>query len=215
MRWQKISLSILLLGGITIFSACGPSSISNIANSNNSNSSSSSSSTTTTAYTIPKISEATKREYLRVINEARAKRQDCGYKGVKGPVPPLKWNDKLYRASYEHTYDMAMSNMNPLSHNGSGTVYDITARQKGLSYSTMTDRIKNNGYNYSYAGENIASGTGTNTPKEAIAQWLNSPGHCANIMNPNFTEVGMAHIKRSQAHYVNYWTQVFGSPKAQ
>jgi len=214
MRWQKISLAILLFSSITIFSACGPSTISNIVNSDNSNSSSSSNSTTTskiTTYTIPKISEATKMEYLRVINEARAKRRNCGYEGVKEPAPPLKWSNKLYRAAYEHTYDMAMSNMQPISHNGSGTVYDITAKERGLSHSTMSDRVENSGYNYKYIGENIAAGTNTDTIQEAMKQWLNSPGHCANIMNPNFTEIGVAHIKRDKTHYINYWTQVFGS----
>ncbi len=47
-----------------------------------------------------------------------------------------------------------------------------------------------------------------------MAGWLSSPGHCANIMSADFTEMGAAHaIERSSTSTI-YWTQVFGSRKS-
>ncbi|SFV67217.1 hypothetical protein MNB_SV-13-1015 [hydrothermal vent metagenome] len=43
--------------------------------------------------------------------------------------------------------------------------------------------------------------------------WLKSDSHCANLMNPNFTELGMAMIKDESTKYIHYWTQNFGTPR--
>ncbi len=165
-------------------------------------------------FDAPQIDASTKNAYLKAINDARAQQQDCGEEGIKAPVPPLKWNDALYKAAYEHDYDMSETDMNPLSHNGSGTQNDWTAQVKNLEYSTFKDRIENNGYGaWSALGENIAAGDAVKTAKNAVDAWLKSPGHCANLMNPNFTQVGMAHINKDGTHYINYWTQDFGKPQ--
>ena len=59
-------------------------------------------------------------------------------------------------------------------------------------------------------GENIASGQ--RTVEEAMASWLDSPGHCANIMNPDFREMGAAYaINPQNQNRTAYWTQEFGS----
>jgi uncharacterized protein YkwD len=60
--------------------------------------------------------------------------------------------------------------------------------------------------------ENIGAGTFTDTPTKLVAQLMRSSGHCANIMNPKFTEVGMAMVKKSSSKYTYYWTQNFGTP---
>jgi hypothetical protein len=46
------------------------------------------------------------------------------------------------------------------------------------------------GYNYQYAGENLAKDFDTSAG--AMAGWINSPGHLANILNPNYVDVGFA-----------------------
>ena len=51
--------------------------------------------------------------------------------------------------------------------------------------------------------ENVAMGQ--QNEEEVMKSWLSSPGHCANIMNPNVTEVGAAHSG-------DYWTQLFAAP---
>ena len=67
------------------------------------------------------------------------------------------------------------------------------------------DRVDLAEYNWSRWGENIAAGQVS--PQHVVDAWMNSDGHCANIMSPNFTEIGVGF------HEVNYWTQVFGTPR--
>jgi uncharacterized protein YkwD len=65
------------------------------------------------------------------------------------------------------------------------------------------------GYTWRLVGENIASGQPT--PEDAVAGWLDSPGHCVNLMDPRFTETGAAYAV--SAHHIVYWTQEFGLPR--
>jgi len=158
-------------------------------------------------FSIPAISEAQKAEYLDAINAIRAQTQDCGTEGVFPAVSALSWSDALYSAAYEHSYDMAYSGV--FSHDGSGTVYDITAQDLGLSRgSFFYERIGNYNYNWSAVGENIAAGN--STVDQVMAQWMASDSHCANIMSSNYTEIGMALVTVSSG-YGYYWTQDFGS----
>ena len=45
-----------------------------------------------------------------------------------------------------------------------------------------------------------------------VAAWANSPGHCANMMGQNFTQLGAAKYYNESSSYRLYWTQVFGRP---
>ena len=159
---------------------------------------------------VPVLDSAVKQLYLDVINEARSKSQDCGTHGVKPAVPALKWSDSLYKASYQHSNDLAQTNT--FSHTGSGKVSDKAAQAlhpgKG---SDVGERIEHAGYkNWRAYGENIAAGTVMEEAQEAVDGWIKSPGHCVNLMSPNFAEVGMAHVLKSDSHYTHYWTQDFG-----
>ena len=60
------------------------------------------------------------------------------------------------------------------------------------------------GAKYSGAGENIAYGQ--KTPQEVVNAWMNSPGHRANIMNGNFTTIGVGCYKSGNTYY---WSQFF------
>jgi len=161
----------------------------------------------------PVLSQATIDRYLKAINDARTKPggQDCGQYGHFDPAPALTWSDELYHASYEHSYDMAESDW--FSHDGSGTQNDWTAQVQNLGRgSKLDERVANNNYtNWTRIGENIAAGTDMDTPEEAVAAWMNSPGHCKNIMDPNFKEVGMAMVQEPASTYNYYWTQDFGA----
>jgi uncharacterized protein YkwD len=70
------------------------------------------------------------------------------------------------------------------------------------------DRMEQAGYSYSNAGENIAGGN--STAAATMQQWMDSDGHCANIMNPNFTEIGVGYYPGGQ--WGHLWTQNFGRP---
>jgi len=157
-------------------------------------------------HAAPKIDNEIKQHYLTAVNKMRSQSRICGSKTYRA-VKPLKWNSTLYSAAYEHSKDMAESAH--FSHYGSGTKNDWTAKtQKLSSCSTFVNRIENNGYiRHLGIAENIAYGM--RTVDEVMQQWITSKGHCANIMNPAFTDIGMAQVKGDSGSY--YWTQTFGS----
>ncbi len=164
---------------------------------------------TSNPYPAPYLSDEDKTTYLKVINDARSVRQNCGAKGTFDPVPALKWSEELYNAAAEHSEDMVTSDT--FQHDGSGTDSDWTGMDIGKA-STVQNRLDNNKYSgWTRYGENIAAGTERDTAQKAIDAWLKSDSHCAILMDPNFTEVGMAHAENIHAHYTHYWTQNFGS----
>ena len=58
-------------------------------------------------------------------------------------------------------------------------------------------------------GENIAAGQ--RSPEEVVNDWMNSPGHRANILNARFTKLGVGYFYNSQDLYRYYWVQMFSS----
>lgn len=122
---------------------------------------------------------------LKLVNDARKKGRKCG-DTYYAPAPELSWNEQLESAARVHSNDMYSKNY--FSHtapDGSGTA----------------DRMEQAGYTWKLYGENI--GMGYQDEKQVVDGWLNSPGHCKNIMNPGFKEMAIA-------RQGNYWTQVFG-----
>jgi uncharacterized protein YkwD len=77
--------------------------------------------------------------------------------------------------------------------------------------SAFMDRISATGFDWTTVGENIA--TGYETPASVVRGWMNSPGHCANILDPAYREVGTGvsarRIPRASTE-VGTWTQDFG-----
>lgn len=69
-------------------------------------------------------------------------------------------------------------------------------------YGTPFQMIKNFGISYRSAGENIAKGYAT--PQAVVIGWMNSSGHRANILNVNFTHIGVGYVSGG-----SYWTQMF------
>lgn len=125
---------------------------------------------------------------LRLINAKRKSGCDCGDEFMPA-VPRLRWNKKLETAAYKHSEDM--NNNNYFDH-------------KSQDGSSAGDRIQRTGYQFWTWGENIASGQ--RSEEQVMEGWIKSAGHCRNIMNANFTQVGAG---RSG----NLWTQVFAAPR--
>ncbi len=133
---------------------------------------------------------------LASVNAARASARSCGAQRFAA-APPVSWNPLLGEAALAHSRDMAARRY--FSH-------------KAKDGSQPADRAARAGYYWQRVGENIAFGQ--STPDEAMAGWLDSPGHCANIMNPSFTEMGAAYgVAAEQRSGIVYWTQVFGRPR--
>ncbi len=125
---------------------------------------------------------------LAAVNTLRQTGCTCGDKQMP-PAEPLRWNELLARAARAHAADM--SNGQFFSHTGSDG-------------SSVAIRASKAGYKWSWIGENIA--IGYSTISEVVDGWRSSPGHCRNMMNPYFYEMGAA---RNGA----YWVQVFGSSR--
>jgi len=132
---------------------------------------------------------------LALINASRIEARMCG-DNSRDPAPPVTWNNKLAQAAVAHGQDMAMSNF--FSHTGSD----------GLA---VSDRVETADYQWRAVGENIAAGQLEQA--EVHQGWLDSPGHCMNIMNKVFTEVGAACVRDSGSDFGTYWVVVFGDVK--
>jgi uncharacterized protein YkwD len=129
-------------------------------------------------------------EVLKLVNIQRA--------NTNQGLQPLVMSEKLNQVAYGHSYDMAMSDY--FSHTG-------------LDGSSPQDRATKAGYRYSRFGENIAAGYVT--PQEVVDAWMTSPGHRANILNPNYKEIGVGYFYLAEdtgnVNYSYYWTQNFGT----
>jgi hypothetical protein len=69
------------------------------------------------------------------------------------------------------------------------------------------------GYNYKFAGENLA--IGFIDSEEVIDGWLNSPSHRKNLLSPNYSEIGIAAVKGDfEGNETVAVVQLFGNPQA-
>jgi uncharacterized protein YkwD len=133
-------------------------------------------------------------ELLQRINAARARPRHCGDKFFPA-APPLQSNALLRRAAEAHAQDM-------ISH-------DYFAHS-GYDGSTPAQRVTATGYRYQIVGENIASGP--DSAAEAADGWLASPAHCENIMDPRFSDSGIAYAATASGTPHIYWVQEFAAP---
>jgi len=142
------------------------------------------------------VSERTAgRRVLRLVNRARATPRNCGNRAFNA-ARPLRWSSTLAEISLQHAEDMARHNY--FSHTG-------------RDGSDPAQRVKRAGYDYRATGENIAAGQ--MKPEDALKAWLNSPDHCANLMNPAYTEMGVAFAIDPKSDMGVYWAQEFGLPR--
>ncbi|MCH9687620.1 MAG: CAP domain-containing protein [Deltaproteobacteria bacterium] len=137
---------------------------------------------------------AFERAVLDLVNQARASGANCG--GMEfGPTTPLSMESRLRCAARVHSLDMATRGF-----------FDHQNPQGQSPF----DRMEEAGYEYRAAGENIAAGQ--SSPEPVVAGWLDSPGHCSNIMNPDFADLGVGYAPGgTEAPFPHYWTQVFGT----
>lgn len=131
---------------------------------------------------------------LAEVNAARARPRLCGRQRFAA-ARPLSWNAALGAAAQGHSKAMAYGNY--FAHR------DPDGDQPA-------DRARAAGYRGRQIGENIAAGQ--SSPGKAMAGWLASPGHCANLMNPIFTQVGAGFASEARSDEGTYWTMLFGAP---
>ena len=75
-------------------------------------------------------------------------------------------------------------------------------RPDGTSCFTILEDIQ-----YNTCGENIAAGSPT--PERVVEQWMESPGHRANILNGNYKYLGVGYCYNENDMYRHYWVQLF------
>jgi uncharacterized protein YkwD len=127
------------------------------------------------------------------LNAARAKPRQCGTQSFNATAP-LAWNATLATAAEGNSRSMA--NNNYFDHK------DRDGRTPG-------DRAELAGYDFQQIGENIAAGQ--DSVRKVVEGWLVSPGHCANLMNPQFRELGAAYATDPKSDAGIYWTAMFGA----
>jgi uncharacterized protein YkwD len=138
---------------------------------------------------------AVARRVLELVNAARAQARQCGRDGFE-PAPPLVPATALTAAAAVHSLDMA--ERGSPGHDGSDG-------------SSSGERITRTGYPWQISGENVAAGQ--RDAESAVAAWLESPGHCATLMDARFTETGIAFALAPGQNPAVYWTQVFAAPR--
>ncbi|WP_205780541.1 CAP domain-containing protein [Mucilaginibacter limnophilus] len=129
-------------------------------------------------------------EFLTRINKIRQQGCKCGTQQMP-PAPPLVWNELLEKAAQGHAEDMYRKH------------YFSHQSKDGRK---IQDRITTAGYTFKgfrsfVIGENIAYGQ--QSIEEVQNGWFKSEGHCRNLMNPEFKEIGVAWHNK-------YWVQDFG-----
>ena len=140
-------------------------------------------------------SDAVAERVLELVNRARTEARACGDKRFAA-AGRLKLNGTLSRTSLAHAADMA---------------HHSYMAHTGRDGSTPADRATRAGYRWRSVGENIASGQ--TTPEAVVESWIKSPPHCANLMAPQFTEMGVAYSVDSASKAGIYWAQLFGTPR--
>jgi uncharacterized protein YkwD len=135
-------------------------------------------------------------EVLKLVNAARARPRRCGQVAFPA-APALTLAPLLTRVANRHS--AAMAARDDLAHDDPDG-------------STPADRVRRAGYAARLVGENVAAGVPT--AAEAVAGWLASPGHCSNIMDARFTEMGVAYAAAQHSAAAIYWTQLFAIPRA-
>ena len=131
---------------------------------------------------------------LELINEARRQPHRCGSRQFEATTP-VRSDAALAQAALAHARDL--SSRGRLAHQGSDG-------------SMPADRVTRAGYRWKAVAENIASGQPT--AEEVVETWLESPGHCENLMNPRYSETGIAHAVNRDVEQGIYWVQVFAEP---
>ena len=132
-------------------------------------------------------------DMLHAVNLARTQGYQCGSTN-RPAVAPIQWQCQLDQAATGHSQDMArVQNMSHVGSDGS----------------SVADRINRVNYGWRYLAENVAFGA--TSVGSVMNLWLNSNGHCNNIMSPEVREMGAAGARAANNRL--YWTQNFAAPR--
>jgi uncharacterized protein YkwD len=132
---------------------------------------------------------------LDLVNAARARGARCEDRSFAA-VAPVSLSGTLGQVALGHATDMARHGY---------------FEHQDLAGHSPADRVRAVGYREKLVGENIAYGP--QSADEVVQGWLDSPGHCENIMDPRFAEMGIAYAPGQAHKHGLYWVQVLAAPK--
>lgn len=141
----------------------------------------------------PCIDEQQMQRAVEQINALRRQPAQCASTGAD--MQRLSWESRLAASAQEQARDLAVQDR--LSH--------VDSRNRGLGV-----RLRSVGYAAAGAGENLAAGQ--SDIDDALQAWLASPSHCANLMQPEYRDVGLACVQRRGSRYERFWVAHFGVP---
>ncbi len=134
---------------------------------------------------VPAEAEQFGARIVELVNEERSQQG----------LPPVAGNATLARIAGDYACQMIEN--------------DFFDHTNPITGSTIGSRALQYAYYFTKVGENLAGGF--TTPEETMSQWMDSPGHRANILDEDFTELGAA--VRTGGYYRWYWVQEFGLPR--
>jgi uncharacterized protein YkwD len=133
---------------------------------------------------------------LRLANALRARGTRCGRDSF-GPAPPLSLDPLLSRAAQVQADEMAK--------------YQFLAHE-GRDGSTPSVRATRVGYAWRVVGENVAAGP--ESAEEVMRGWEQSPDHCRNLLDPEFTALGIAFASNPKSTgHSTWWSMVLARPR--
>lgn len=133
---------------------------------------------------------------LELVNDVRARGTRCGSRSF-APAPPVSLSGALSGVAFGHAADMA--------------AHDYFEHED-LAGHSPADRVRAVGYHEKLVGENIAYGPAS--VEEVVQGWLDSPGHCENLMDPRFAQMGIASAAGQAARRGLFWVQVLAEPRS-
>lgn len=132
-------------------------------------------------------------EVVELVNRERFVGASCGGVPMAGGLTPLEMDAVIRGTARGHSEDMADRDF-----------FDHRNPDGDLP----EDRMTADGFTGALPwGENIAAGA-WDAPT-VVEGWMDSPGHCANIMEPGFTVIGVGYFYDEASSWGHYWTQVF------
>lgn len=170
-------------GNDTIYGGAGTDNLADTLGSNNANQGS-----PYQTFTL----DATSTSIMNLVNQHRA----------ANSLPPLNYSPVLTFAAKLQSDQMAQQST------VQGLYEAMSHTLLGVALPTMSSRASYAGYEYTYLGENIAFGYGD--AASVMDAWMSSAGHRANILDANYTEIGVT--VKYNPEGVPYYTQVFGRP---
>jgi uncharacterized protein YkwD len=131
-------------------------------------------------------------EVLARLNAVRAAGYRCGERSM-APAAPLKWDPALQSAATDHSLDMARRNY---------------FEHRSPEGERAGQRAARSNYAWKAVGENLAGGD--TSVADVMEGWLDSPDHCANMLDPAYADVAVACVQQPGSKWGTYWTMVLG-----